>query len=188
MLSQILNYKTQHCGKKYGIYNCTIIKRLWMTFLFKYRKNIFIIFFIVAAISLFSLADILVTKDVAAEEKQSCVTSKCHADMGKGKYVHGPVSVLQCTICHVPTADEHVFKTMENEGKLCNLCHDRELTGEGTHPPVKERKCTRCHDPHQSPNQFMLRDEGAWILPNIARLPVVMLSQIFSDKTIDDGK
>jgi len=131
-----------------------------MTYLSKYKKNIFIIFFIVAAISFFSLTDILLPNDVAAAEKQSCVTSKCHANMGKGKYVHGPVSILQCTICHVPTA-EHAFKPMENEGKLCNQCHDKEFTGEVIHPRVKERKCTECHDPHQSPNQFMLRGEGS---------------------------
>ena len=160
ILHQTLYDKTVDVGKKCGIYNCTIVKRSWMTYLSKYKKNIFIIFFIVAAISFFSLTDILLPNDVAAAEKQSCVTSKCHANMGKGKYVHGPVSVLQCTICHVPTA-EHAFKLMENEGKLCNQCHDKEFTGEVIHPRVKERKCTECHDPHQSPNQFMLRGEGS---------------------------
>jgi len=126
-----------------------------------HKNNIFIIFFIVAAISFFSLADILVPKDVvAAAEKQSCVTSKCHANMGKGEYVHGPVSVLQCIICHVPTA-EHAFKPIENVGKLCNQCHDKKFTGKVAHPPEKGRKCTGCHDPHQSPNQFMLRDKGS---------------------------
>jgi hypothetical protein len=39
--------------------------------------------------------------------------------MGKEKYVHGPASVGQCTICHVLTA-EHAFKPIENVGKLCN--------------------------------------------------------------------
>jgi predicted CXXCH cytochrome family protein len=114
------------------------------------KNNIFIIFFIVAAISFFSLADILVPKDVAAAEKQSCVTSKCHANMGKGKYVHGPVSVRQCSICHQPTA-KHEFKPITNVGKLCNECHDKQFTGKDIHPPVKEGKCTGCHDPHQSP-------------------------------------
>ena len=52
-----------------------------MTYLSKYKKNIFIILFIVAAISFFSLADILVPKDIAAAEKQTGVTSKCHANM-----------------------------------------------------------------------------------------------------------
>jgi len=125
-----------------------------------HKYNIFIIFFIVAAISFFFVADILVPKDIAAAEKQSCVTSKCHANMGKGEYVHGPVSVLQCIICHVPTA-EHAFKPIENVGKLCNQCHDKKFTGKVAHPPEKGRKCTGCHDPHQSPNQFMLRDEGS---------------------------
>ena len=117
-------------------------------------------FNIVTAISFFSLADILIPKDVAAAEKQSCVSSNCHANMGKGIYVHGPVSVRQFTICHVPAA-EHAFKPVENEDKLCNQCHDKEFTGEVIHPTVKERKCTKCHDPHQSPNQFMLRGEGS---------------------------
>jgi len=75
-----------------------------MTYLSKYKKNTFIIFIIVAAISFF-LGDILLSKDVAAAKKQSCVTSKCHANMGKGKYVHDPVSVYQFTTCHVPTAE-----------------------------------------------------------------------------------
>ncbi|MDH3783475.1 MAG: hypothetical protein OES33_12215, partial [Desulfobulbaceae bacterium] len=60
--------------------------------------NIFIMFFIVAAISFFSVANILVPKDVAAAENPSCVTDKCHANMGKEEYVHGPASVGQCTI------------------------------------------------------------------------------------------
>jgi predicted CXXCH cytochrome family protein len=124
------------------------------------KINTFIIFFIVAAITFFSLAELVVPKDVAATEKQSCVTSKCHANMGKGKYVHGPVSVGQCTICHQPT-DSHTFKKIPNVGQLCNNCHDKEFTGKVVHPPVKERKCTGCHDPHQSPNQFMLRSGGS---------------------------
>ena len=57
------------------------------------KNTIFIIIFIVAAISFFSLADILVPKDVAAAEKPSCVTAKCHANMGKEKFVHGLASV-----------------------------------------------------------------------------------------------
>ena len=156
-----------------------------MTYLSKYKN--FFLFFIVAAIPFFSLADILVPKDVAAAQKQSCVTSKCHVNMGKGKYVHGPVSVLQCTICHVPTA-EHAFKPMENEDKLCNQCHDKEFTGEVTHPPVKERKCTKCHDPHQSPNQFMLLSEGSWMIPKVWRCTLDILNRILYDKTVDCGK
>jgi len=100
-----------------------------------------------------------VSNDAAAAEQPSCVTAKCHANMGKEKYVHGPASVGQCTICHVPTA-KHEFKAIKNVGKICNECHDKEFTGKVVHPPVKEGNCTGCHDPHQSPYQFMLRGDG----------------------------
>jgi len=53
---------------------------------------------------------------------------------------------------------------------------------------VKERKCTECHDPHQSPNQFMLRDEGSWIIPKLSRCTVDIFSQILYYKTEDVGK
>ena len=91
---------------------------------------------------------------VAAEEKKSCVKSKCHDTMGKEKYVHGPVSVGECTLCHKPTAS-HKFEAITDVGKLCNDCHDKGFTGKVIHPPVEEGDCTGCHDPHQSPNQFM---------------------------------
>jgi predicted CXXCH cytochrome family protein len=121
--------------------------------------NIFIMFFIVAAISFFSVADILVPKDVAAAENPSCVTDKCHANMGKEEYVHGPASVGQCTICHEPTA-KHEFTPITNVGNLCNECHDKQFTGKNIHPPVQEGDCTGCHDPHQSPYEFFLLGEG----------------------------
>jgi predicted CXXCH cytochrome family protein len=120
------------------------------------KNTIFIMFFIVVAISFFSQADILVPKDVAAAEKQSCVTTECHANMGEGNYVHGPVSVGECTFCHQPTA-KHGFKPITNEGKVCDECHDKQFTVKSIHPPVKEWGCTGCHDPHQSPYKLMLR-------------------------------
>ncbi len=123
------------------------------------KNNIFIMFFIFAAISFFSLAEILVSKDVAAAEQQSCVTAKCHANMGKDKYVHGPASVGQCTICHQPTA-KHEFKPINNVAALCNQCHEKEFTSKVVHPPVKKGQCTGCHDPHQSPYEFMLKGEA----------------------------
>jgi hypothetical protein len=53
---------------------------------------------------------------------------------------------------------------------------------------VKERKCTKCHDPHQSPNQFMLLNEGSWIIPKVLRCTVDIFSQILYDRTVDVGK
>ena len=114
---------------------------------------------VVVAVSLFFIVFGCMSNNAAAVEKKSCVTSKCHANMGKEKYVHGPASVGQCTICHVPTA-EHEFKAIKNVGALCNQCHDKEFTGKVTHPPVEKGECTGCHNPHQSQYEFMLRGEG----------------------------
>jgi len=96
---------------------------------------------------------------VAAAEKESCVSAKCHANMGKDKYVHGPVAAGECTFCHQPTAS-HKFKPIVDVATLCNECHDKKFNEKVVHPPVKDGECSSCHDPHQSPYQFQLKAEG----------------------------
>jgi predicted CXXCH cytochrome family protein len=94
-----------------------------------------------------------------AQEKQNSVDScvkNCHNTMGKDKFVHGPVAVGECTMCHVPT-DEHKFALSENIGATCYKCHDKVDTTNGAHKFVKGGNCTECHDAHQSPNEFLLR-------------------------------
>lgn len=118
-----------------------------------------LIFPVVAAVILFFIVSGCPSKEAAAVEGKSCVTSKCHANMGKEKFVHGPASVGQCTVCHEQTAD-HKFKAIKNVGALCNQCHEKEFTSKVVHPPVKRGECTGCHDPHQSPYQYMLKGEG----------------------------
>ena len=99
------------------------------------------------------------TSPANSGKKDSCVSAKCHANMGKEKFVHGPVSAGDCTFCHQQTAS-HKFKPIKNVGKLCNECHDKKFTAKYVHSPVKDGECTGCHDPHQSPYQFQLRAEG----------------------------
>jgi predicted CXXCH cytochrome family protein len=89
----------------------------------------------------------------------SCVTSQCHAKMGKAKYVHGPAAVGQCEFCHQPVA-KHKFKPIKDVAKLCYQCHDKKDEMKTVHPPVKAGECTSCHDPHQSPYKFQLRAAG----------------------------
>lgn len=96
----------------------------------------------------------------ASSAQPGCVTAKCHATMGKDKYVHGPVAVGECTFCH-QVAGEHKFSSIGDVGGLCNECHDKFDSGNVIHAPVKEGRCTACHDPHQSPNRFQLRGAGA---------------------------
>ena len=95
----------------------------------------------------------------AAPPKPTCVTAKCHATMGKEKYVHGPAAVGDCTFCHQQTG-KHEFKPIKDVGSLCYQCHNREDNGKHVHPPVKDGECTGCHDPHQSPNKYQLKAAG----------------------------
>jgi len=94
-----------------------------------------------------------------ADADKNCVSEKCHANMGKEKFVHGPVAVGDCLSCHEKTG-KHSFKKIDNVGELCYRCHDRLDTKKGTHKPVREGSCTKCHDAHQSAFKFQLRAEG----------------------------
>lgn len=114
-------------------------------------------------ISFFCLAFFLLSSDKLFGEpaaKTSCVTSNCHAKMGKEKYVHGPVAVNDCIICHKETG-KHKFAAIKDTASLCYSCHDKVDTKKAVHKPVKEGNCTKCHSPHQSPNKFMLVSDGA---------------------------
>ena len=130
--------------------------------------------YIISVLATFCLVLNLVWLDagVSAAEKPSCVTAECHATMGKEEYVHGPVAVNQCAVCHKPTASHKSKATfgkgcpspgraITDTGKLCNVCHESShFFGEVVHPPAKKGYCAGCHNPHQSPYPFMLRQEG----------------------------
>lgn len=107
---------------------------------------------IIVISSLFFLSGVFLNDILLAS---SCVTNKCHSDIGKDKFVHGPVAVGACSVCHIETT-KHKFKAIENAGKLCYKCHDSKSTMSNIHPPVKEGLCTDCHSPHQSPFRYQL--------------------------------
>lgn len=88
--------------------------------------------------------------------EDTCVSAKCHAQMGKAQYVHGPVGAGQCNVCHVeakkghPTGKKPDFKLAATGKALCEKCHQPVDKFEFKHTPVKNGECTACHDPHQS--------------------------------------
>jgi len=100
-----------------------------------------------------------------AQDSESCVTSKCHADMGKGKWVHGPVGAGICNICHT-LADKknHKFVFTAEKEELCFGCHEGKrdmMLEDHLHTPVADGNCVGCHDPHQSDYQFTLKGNAA---------------------------
>ena len=93
----------------------------------------------------------------------TCTTAQCHAQMGKGKFVHGPVGSGECFSCHNPhgTANPKIVTIPAAEG--CYTCHDtkmKEFKAKVVHPPVSEGGCTECHDPHQSELKFQLKGKS----------------------------
>jgi predicted CXXCH cytochrome family protein len=136
-------------------------------------KNVFL--FSVVISSLTSLPVISAESDenkkvFPMDPKAACVTSECHAGMGKKKYVH-PIGSDpgKCDRCHYITkAGEHRFDPIPEETRvLCSACHsedkskpsdvkgnppkvissDKDVT---LHRPFAEGKCSLCHDAHES--------------------------------------
>ncbi|HWR71973.1 MAG TPA: cytochrome c3 family protein [Nitrospirota bacterium] len=100
-------------------------------------------------------------------QEQSCVTTRCHADMGKGKFVHNPVKDGSCTMCHQATKDpnkkskhpDNLTITLAQQGAdLCYMCHEPKNKKKVVHAPIQGGDCTSCHNPHQSPNKAMLKE------------------------------
>ena len=90
----------------------------------------------------------------------TCTSSQCHAQMGKEKFVHGPVGSGTCIACHNPHGTPYKNIVTRIGGDGCNICHDtkrEEFKGKVIHSPVSEGECIECHDPHQSGLKFQLK-------------------------------
>ncbi|MGC2423264.1 MAG: cytochrome c3 family protein [Nitrospirota bacterium] len=85
---------------------------------------------------------------------------ECHGNLLTSVYVHGPVNVGICTVCHDPDSTPNRYRIQEDDKPLCYSCHDdRRKVDEGKklqHGPVGAGMCTVCHDPHGSPFEFQL--------------------------------
>jgi len=92
---------------------------------------------------------------------EGCVTSSCHAVMGKARYVHDPVAGGECDSCHEATGKKHpesrgAFTFPENGSQLCLMCHDNIAAGQAHIHPAVEDDCAGCHSPHQSNQEKFL--------------------------------
>ncbi len=140
----------------------------------KYQAIIFITIILTVLFSSFISAEEAL---ILLEPDASCITSSCHADMGKKKYVHAVgVDVKHCSKCHeVLNEGEHNFRKIpENTRSLCMKCHSQEFAKPADikglppkvikkdkkiipHTPFAEGKCTECHDVHESDFQTHLK-------------------------------
>ncbi|HEY3346599.1 MAG TPA: cytochrome c3 family protein [Nitrospirota bacterium] len=90
--------------------------------------------------------------------QKSCL--KCHKSLNENVYVHGPMSVGICTVCHDPDSTPNKYKISDNDDIQCYGCHeDRRKIDKSKkllHGPVGAGMCAICHDPHSSPFPFQL--------------------------------
>jgi predicted CXXCH cytochrome family protein len=83
----------------------------------------------------------------------TCITTDCHADIIKKKYMHYVASDgWLCIVCHKePKEGIHAFELRAKGSDLCFKCHDeKNFEGITLHGPVTEGKCLECHQPHGS--------------------------------------
>jgi predicted CXXCH cytochrome family protein len=112
---------------------------------------------LVALASLVSRAQPEAQKDSSdIQLRASCVDVECHADFTKSKYVHSPVTLQACNVCHVTVENRHVFQLANTPDKLCNFCHGLKLKN-FAHEPVAKGECLKCHDSHSSEFPFLVK-------------------------------
>jgi len=97
----------------------------------------------------------------------TCVDSKCHSNISRMNFQHGPVGLGQCNVCHIAdekNINQHISKPKSfidfkypKEKPLCVMCHDNKYNGNFIHDPVKNGDCTSCHNPHGGENKFFIK-------------------------------
>lgn len=95
--------------------------------------------------------------EFVAEVPQLCY--QCHDDTtAADNYVHGPVAVGQCLLCHDPHRAKNKQLLKKPQPELCFQCHNNVQVGKiPGHADDMEGTCTKCHDPHSSSVKAMLK-------------------------------
>jgi predicted CXXCH cytochrome family protein len=83
----------------------------------------------------------------------------CHQDLARTqRFVHGPVAVNDCTVCHHPHTSPHPFVLLQDATTLCLSCHDADDVWEAAyHADTQSRSCVDCHLPHGGDDPYFLR-------------------------------
>lgn len=77
---------------------------------------------------------------------------------GRYRFVHEPVKMGVCILCHDPHGSEHAgLLSVDTDRKLCARCHRVTFEkGDHVHPPVADGTCGACHNPHGSDHDKFL--------------------------------
>lgn len=83
----------------------------------------------------------------------------CHKNVPReSRYVHGPVAVRDCLVCHHYHGSPHPHLLLAEPDTVCLNCHERDrlITCEGR-TVVEGQTCLECHTGHGGDNPFFLK-------------------------------
>ncbi len=136
----------------------------------RYRLTVKYVLFISTLLLSLSITDttVLAQTPQVSQNTDSCISAKCHSDMGQKKFIHGPVAAGKCKVCHGEN-NKHMKspkwnkfgKVKQDMSKTCYSCHDKLAFKKIMHKPVQQGECTTCHDPHESDYKYQLTAKGA---------------------------
>jgi len=90
---------------------------------------------------------------------------ECHADFtASASYVHGPVAVGRCLLCHNPHKSRIEHLLTEPEPQLCYLCHNIDTVRFiPAHLLKQQFACTDCHNTHTSSIKYLLSEASSLV-------------------------
>jgi predicted CXXCH cytochrome family protein len=149
----------------------------------------------VGPVFLLFIAIVYAAGNATAQEKKhsdpsrSCVSGECHDKVVKHKYLHGPLKIGQCTVCHAPLpGTDHKFKLVETEVRLCLMCHKGvDTKGYMLHDPVAKGKCLGCHDPHGSEEHYQVSKSPQVKMCQQSECHKPVLTRKYAHKPVADG-
>jgi predicted CXXCH cytochrome family protein len=100
----------------------------------------------------------LKTQDMAYELRntESALCYKCHDRLDTQTWVHGPVAVGECIICHDDYHGPNSAKDLARKSqRTCFNCHDKNRLGQHVEQ-MNSGNCADCHNPHSSSDHRLL--------------------------------
>jgi predicted CXXCH cytochrome family protein len=99
-----------------------------------------------------------------ASEIDAC--GKCHADHVDWRpddWVHGPVALGRCTLCHEPHKGQYAKLLTAPQPDICFHCHSKDrVLAQTYHQQGDVTDCSACHDPHSAGNRLLLADSETY--------------------------
>lgn len=96
----------------------------------------------------------------------SILCYSCHPKVEKQvntlPFVHGPLGMGACNLCHDPHASKWPNLLENNVTTLCATCHDMQsvLSQPVVHTVLRDKGCTACHNAHASSHPLQLTSAG----------------------------